>query len=286
MTSDGEFVHVKIKNSIPHIGDEYCGEVYKKPLFLRPAAAAACFAFLFFGANTAYAYYTPVSSIYFETNSSVRLDTNKWDKVIKAVPLDKNAEKLLKYTSVKNHPINEALTIIAQEAKKENYIDADRKNNIKVSVKYNKNAKKIDFSSFHEYADKNNIKVILNNGAGNSAESSQLKNSTSKPQSSSKKDKNINKTNKADSNSSESQNSNNKTQKNNKADSNSSESQNNNKANSNSSESQNNNNKKEDATSKRNNNSSKLHGNSKKEHSSVKNNNTLPKIQNKKRKRQ
>lgn len=180
MTSDGEFVYVKIKNNIPHIGDEYCGEAYNQPLFLKPAAAAACFIFLFFAANTAYSYYTPASSVLVEINPSIKLDINKWEKVIKAVPLNDDAKKLLKCISVKNDSIDEALTVITEEAKKENYIGNCKKNSIKISIKYNKNVKKINFSSFSKYADNNNINIILNNGTKNSDKENKLKNTENK----------------------------------------------------------------------------------------------------------
>lgn len=134
MTPSGEFAEVKILGDSPTIGSTYTGALEQKLPLFKYIAAAACFILFITTGSTAYAYYTPVASIVVDINPSLELKVNKWNRIIKAAALNEDGQKMLDSLSIKNKTIDDGLSMILEEAEKENFINPSNKTDINVSL--------------------------------------------------------------------------------------------------------------------------------------------------------
>lgn len=134
MTPSGEFAEVKILGDSPAIGSTYSGAIAPKLPLFKYVAAAACFILFVTTGSTAYAYYTPVSSVVVDINPSLELKVNKWNRIIKASALNEDGEKMLDSLSIKNKTIDDGLSMILEEAEKENFINPSNKADLNVSL--------------------------------------------------------------------------------------------------------------------------------------------------------
>lgn len=195
MTSSGEFVKVKISGKAPEIGEDYAGSVVVKTNIFKHAAIAASLMFLFItgGGAYAYAYYTPVTSVVVDINPSIELKANRFDKVIKANPLNEDAKVILSEVDLKNQTLDNALNLIVQESKEHNYInDAYIESGKAITVKIdskNKN-KHFELPKFEQYVNDNDLKVKIKE-KGTTVE---LKNKSNNKNGNNKEDKNPGKT--------------------------------------------------------------------------------------------
>ncbi len=128
MTPSGEFLCLKINDIIPKIGEVFEGEIIsdfnknyskRKKLFLF--AASIIFA-LILSAGT-FIYITPVSAITVNINPEIKLESNRWNRIVKITPLNEDGKKLLEKVKVKNKNLNTAIMEIVKECKKENIIN-------------------------------------------------------------------------------------------------------------------------------------------------------------------
>lgn len=134
MTPGGEFAEVKILGDSPAIGSTYSGAIAPKLPLFKYIAAAACFILFVTTGSTAYAYYTPVASVVVDINPSLELKVNKWNRIIKASALNADGEKVLDSLSIKNKTIDDGLSMIVEEAERENFINPSNKADINVSL--------------------------------------------------------------------------------------------------------------------------------------------------------
>lgn len=164
MTSNGEFLKLKLSKNLPKLGEEYTGEVAKDTPFYKYALTAASLAFLVFFSSTAYAYYTPVASVVVNINPSIKLDLNKWNRIIKSTPLNQDGEKVLSELKVKNKSLNDGLDSIVIQAKKDNFINSDyieSGKTITIDIDSNKPIKNFDLSKFEEKIKLGNINLKI-----------------------------------------------------------------------------------------------------------------------------
>lgn len=177
MTNTGEFLKVKVNKEMPNIGEVYTGEVVKEMPIYKYAATAASLALVLLFGSAAYAYNTPVASMVIDINPSIKLDVNRWDRIIKSVPLNNDGEKVLESLNIKNKQLNEGLNLIIDEAKKDNYINSNYIESGKVitlSIENNKLNKHYDLSKFEDYVKENKLVVEVKD------EKTDNKNSTDK----------------------------------------------------------------------------------------------------------
>ena len=165
MTDTGEFLKVKLNKNAVKIGELFTGEVSSKNAFYKYAAAAASLIFVLLSGSGAYAYYTPTASILVNINPSVKLQLNRWDRVIKSIPLNEDGSTLLQGLNLNNNSINSALDKIIDESKKDNFINDEYIKNgktITIAVEDNKLKKDFNLSKFEEHAKENklNVKII------------------------------------------------------------------------------------------------------------------------------
>lgn len=139
LTPDGEFVKVKIKGNIPSIGSTYSGQPSSKLPLSKYASIAACFILFFSFSGAAYAYYTPVASLVLKSNPSIELKINKWNKIIKTLPLNDTGKNILNSVNIKNKSVNEGLNIILNQADKENFFKNEPDKKISLDVNSDRN---------------------------------------------------------------------------------------------------------------------------------------------------
>ena len=165
MTSSGEFVYIKAKKIVPNVGEIYSGELYKKNLFLHKyAITAASLMFVLISSVSAYAYYTPVTTIVVSINPSVSLEANRWNKIISSKALNSDGSLLLSNIKLKNKSIDVGLELLVNEAKTEHFIDDEYINDekiISVDIKSDKDGV-IDISKFKGAIDDNNLNIKIN----------------------------------------------------------------------------------------------------------------------------
>jgi hypothetical protein len=164
MTNSGEFLKIKIGKQLPNVGQVYTGQVAKETPFFKYASAAASLLLVLLSGTASYAYYTPTASVVVDINPSIELKVNRWDRILKTVPLNSDGEKVLSSLDIKNKALSDGLDMIVEEAKKDNFInDSYIKSGkiITVSVKDNKLDKEPDLSGFEDHTKKSNLKVKI-----------------------------------------------------------------------------------------------------------------------------
>lgn len=168
MTSDGEFIKVKLnkKESLPIIGSEYSGVVIKnnsiRNSIFKYASVACLMLFMLLGGGGAYAYYKPVSTVTISINPAIELKSNMWKKVISANPLNGDGKKILQEISLKNKTVDDALSLVVDQAKKDKFIDENYVRNnktINISIK----GKELALSSFENKVSKDSLNVKIDN---------------------------------------------------------------------------------------------------------------------------
>lgn len=205
MTNNGQFLKVKLGKQIPSVGEIYTGEILVKTPYHKYAAAAASLVFILLSGTVSYAYYTPTASVVVNINPSIELKVNRWDRILKTIPLNDDGKVVLASIDIKNKSLTEGLDLIVDEAKKDNFINEDyiqSGKTITVSVEKSKSNKKPDISRFEEYAKKNNLKVNVIKSKDAQPESLDNENKASTP-ASDKQNKNIDNENKQPNNSEE-----------------------------------------------------------------------------------
>lgn len=139
LTPNGEFVKVKIKGSVPSIGSTYSGQPSSKLPLSKYTSIAACLILFFSFSGAAYAYYTPVTSLVLKSNPSIELKINRWNKIIKTLPLNDTGKNILNSVNIKNKSVNEGLNIILNEADKENFFKNEPDKKISLDVNSDRN---------------------------------------------------------------------------------------------------------------------------------------------------
>ncbi|MFL0267308.1 anti-sigma factor domain-containing protein [Candidatus Clostridium radicumherbarum] len=164
MTSSGEFLKLKISKTPPKVGEVYTGQIVKDIPFYKYAITAATLTFIVLCSSTAYAYYTPVASVVVDINPSIKLDLNRWNRIIKATPLNEDGKKVLSELKVQNKSLNDGLNTLVLQAKKDNFINGDKSNNantVNIDIDSSRSINDFNISQFEEKAKSDNIKLNI-----------------------------------------------------------------------------------------------------------------------------
>lgn len=164
MTPSCEFVKVKIKGAVPEIGSTYTGSSVNKMPFCKYAVVAASLLIFISTGGVAYAYYTPTAAI--TLNDDLQIKLNRWNKIIKTLPLTKEGESLLHSSDIKNKNINDGLNVLTEKSK-------ESTNEISLQVTSNTN-KPLDLSKFEDSSKEENLNVIINYNKNNSTNSKKV----------------------------------------------------------------------------------------------------------------
>ncbi|ENJ9654034.1 anti-sigma factor domain-containing protein [Clostridium botulinum] len=166
LTSSGEFIYVANSTVSPNLGEIYESEEIK----LKSSAyknikkfslMAASLLIIFICSIFIKTYNAPVSSVTIKINPSIRLQANRWNKVINVTPLNKDGTNLLKNLNLKNKSLEKGIDLILEEAKKENYINNDYKNSSKaISINFTGDTSSLNLSNIENNL--KNLKVKYN----------------------------------------------------------------------------------------------------------------------------
>lgn len=167
LTNTGEFVNVVCSKKHPKIGESYCGVLKKQRNYLKYLTAAAALLIVFLsGGGATYAYYAPAATIQVRINPSIELKINCFDKIIKSSPTNADGVTLLKSLHLKNKNIDEALTLVVDQAKKDNFINDNynaQGKEISVEISAKDSAKIIKLDKFQQYISQNKINTKIDN---------------------------------------------------------------------------------------------------------------------------
>lgn len=190
ITSSGEFVYVKALKTSPDLGEIFEGEELVQKSLLnknvkRFSLIAASLAFIIFFSSFIWIYNTPVSAVTIDINPSIKLETNRWGKIIKISALNEDGKNVISDLSLKRKTLEEGISLIIKEAEKENYITEDYKSGTKyVSLNFEGNTSKINIDYIEK--DLKNLDLQFN------IQSTEVNKTYSKENKSLEKDKNIN----------------------------------------------------------------------------------------------
>jgi AAA ATPase containing von Willebrand factor type A (vWA) domain len=121
-----------------------------------------------------YAYYTPAATIQVSINPQIELKINRFNRIIECSPLNDDGKIILEDMKIKNKNIDDALILVVEEAKKDNFI-TDKYNAqgkiISVKISANNSNKTININKFEKYIDQSKI----NSQFDNNGQKSELK---------------------------------------------------------------------------------------------------------------
>ncbi|EPY2306847.1 anti-sigma factor domain-containing protein [Clostridium sporogenes] len=166
LTSSGEFIYVANSTVSPNLGEIYESEEIK----LKSSAyknikkfslMASSLLIIFICSIFIKTYNASVSSVTIKINPSIRLQANRWNKVINVTPLNEDGTNLLKNLNLKNKGLEKGIDLILEEAKKENYINNDYKNSSKaISINFTGDTSSLNLSNIENNL--KNLKVKYN----------------------------------------------------------------------------------------------------------------------------
>ena len=123
MKKDGSFAEVQNRNYA--VGQEIRLDAPVRP---RHLAAAACLVLV-----GAHLYFTPTSFVYLDINPSIRLDLNRFERVIDVVPLNDDAENLLSAATVSRKNAQACMSDIVAACQAQRYLNAEN-TDVEISV--------------------------------------------------------------------------------------------------------------------------------------------------------
>jgi hypothetical protein len=165
MTEDGQFIRVKIKNTMPQKGEIYSGEIYKKNPAYKHSLVAAIISFLVLLSGGMYTYYEPAAELTISINPSVQITLNRWNRIIDFTPLNDDGEKILLSLKLSNKTLDEGLILIVDQAKADNYINEEYiKSNKTISIHITEDKKgNIDLAKFEELIETKHLNMEVIN---------------------------------------------------------------------------------------------------------------------------
>lgn len=167
LTPSGEFAYVKRNSKSVTLGELYSEEIFNgikkksvnvKRLFLM----AASFLLLVFLSSGIFLYNEPVSAVTIDINPSVELYVNRWNKIVKIVPLNDDGKNLVNELSIKNLDISNGIEKIYEKCKSENYITEDYKKDKAINIQVsNLKNHQLDLSTIEKKIEDDGINIII-----------------------------------------------------------------------------------------------------------------------------
>lgn len=129
MKKDGSFEEIRNHNYA--IGQEI---TLSKTTYVKYLSVAACLILICTTLFGYLLYHTPTSFIYLDINPSIRLDINRFERVIDVVPLNDDAEVLLSSASVSQNNAQDCISDIVSACREQHYLN-EQNTDIEVSVR-------------------------------------------------------------------------------------------------------------------------------------------------------
>ena len=128
MKKGGSFEEIRNQNY--EIGQEIR---FSSPAYTKCLSAAACLMLVCTAIWGCHLYFTPVSFVYLDINPSIRLELNRFERVIDVVPLNDDANDLLSFVTVSKKNAQDCINDIVSACQEQHYIN-EQNTDIEVSV--------------------------------------------------------------------------------------------------------------------------------------------------------
>jgi hypothetical protein len=166
VTKKNEFVKLVRNEHTPIKGEIYAGEVYKPSNYALKIFILLMF-FICLMASFQYTMYLkPKLTLVVKMNATVKLKINKYDRIIKVEGINTKGKQSVENLKIKNQSINDGLILLMNRCIEEKFIDEKFiKSNKRILVYITNNYNNIilDLSEFKKHAEKNKLKIIINN---------------------------------------------------------------------------------------------------------------------------
>ena len=166
ITCEGKFVNLETKiKRAPHIGEIYTSQVYKKgSIFYKLILLSVIILLITYGFINIINKNTPVYSVVVDINSSIQLEVNKTNKILKVQPLNMRGEDLVKDMDLNDKTLDTALTMLLVKADKLKYLEGFYSKKEKAIYIYitNHSNTLVSLPSFKSKADELKITVLIN----------------------------------------------------------------------------------------------------------------------------
>lgn len=129
MKKDGSFEEIRNQNYA--VGQEIR---LPKPAYIKYLSAAACLMLVCTSLFGYRLYHTPVSFVYLDVNPSIRLDINRFERVINVVPLNEDAQVLLSSASISRKSAQECINDIVSACQEQQYLN-EQNTDVEISVR-------------------------------------------------------------------------------------------------------------------------------------------------------
>lgn len=100
-----------------------------------------------------------------DINPSIEIVINRWERIIKSIPLNKDGDKILSRLQLANHFLSDGLKMIVDESIKQNFIKADQstidQKSVEVNINYVRAGKEVNLKDFEEYITRASIKYDI-----------------------------------------------------------------------------------------------------------------------------
>lgn len=165
LSETGEFINIPDRNYIPGQTVTFRTHSYTKIL-----TTAACFILFFTIGFGGYKYYKPTGYINININPSIQLRLNAFQKIIKVVPLNEDAEDLLNNSDGLSDDIEECITQLTDNSRKLGYLNESNKD-ITIEIISDKKDVKNKVESFYDkYENKESLHITVSTEKSNMAE--------------------------------------------------------------------------------------------------------------------
>lgn len=165
LSETGEFINIPDRNYIPGQTVTFRVHSYTKIL-----TTAACFILFFTIGFGGYKYYNPTGYINININPSIQLRLNAFQKVIKVVPLNEDAEDLLKNSYSLSDDIEECIIQLTDNSRKLGYLNENNKDITIEIISDKKDVKDKVESFYNKYENKENLHITVSTENSNIAE--------------------------------------------------------------------------------------------------------------------
>lgn len=161
LTPFGDFVNIKpYETSLFQSGCVCTGTLKRDFNFYKYPIIAILFFSIILSAASAFLYCRPFRTVLIQANSTIKLDVNLWNRVVKVTPLSTYGNKIVKSLDLFNVSTDRSISLILRKAKDINIINSDTK--ISIFITGSKNLQ-LSLPETEAYILENNLKVQINN---------------------------------------------------------------------------------------------------------------------------
>jgi hypothetical protein len=161
LTPFGDFVKIKPnKNSILQPGYICTGTLKRDINFYKYPIITLLFFSIILLIASSFVYLKPFRTILVQANSTIKLEVNAWNKVVRVTPLSAYGKNIVESIEIFNVSMDKGIYLILKEAQDKNIVNANTK--ISIFITGSKNLQ-TTLPDTETYMMENNLKVQINN---------------------------------------------------------------------------------------------------------------------------